>query len=179
MLGFMIIMGLCILKIFKEQKGQGILIDIMMALFIFIVILGYLTTVWTMNLSTIESNYLSDDMQRLAFQTTDLLVRTSGTPNNWETMVIDDVNTIGLATSDRILDEQKLNRFKNLGADYRKAKEIMQIGNYDFYFELQGVDDVNAGLMPMTEAQKVVVRRIVNYKGEEAFVIFTLYKVRP
>ena len=155
------------------------MIDFMMALFIFIIVLGYLTTVWTMNLSTIENNYVLDDMQRLAFQATDLLIRTAGTPNNWEVMDIDDVNAIGLVERDRVIDEQKLNKFKNLGVEYGRVKELLQIANYDFYFELQGVDDVNAGLPCMTEAQKVVVRRAVNYKGDEAIVIFTLYKVRP
>lgn len=156
------------------------MIDFMFGLFIFIIILGYLTAVWTLNLSTIENNYVFDDMQRLAFQTTDLLIKSEGAPGNWEEIAdINDVNVIGLAESDRVINEQKLNRFKNLGAEYEKVKEILQIANYDFYFELQGIDDVNAGLAPMAEAQKVVVRRVVNYKGSDAIVIFTLYKVRP
>ena len=162
----------------KSEKGQATMIDFMMALFIFIIVIGYLTTVWLINLSTIENNYVLDDMQRLAFQATDLLIRSEGLPSNWEVMDIDDVNRIGLAERDRVIDEQKLNSFKNLGAEYERVKQLLQIANYDFHFELQGADDVNAGLPCMAAAQKAVVKRAVNYKGSEAIVTFTLYKVR-
>lgn len=166
-------------KFLGENKAQAVLIDFTMALFIFTIVSGYLGTIWAMNYFTMEKNYLMDDMQRLCFQAADLLVSSKGVPVNWETMPLDDANTIGLAASERVIDEQKLNRFKNLGGDYGKAKELLNMANYDFYFELHGSDDVNAGLQPMAEAYKVVVKRIVEYKGEEADVTFTLYKIWP
>ncbi|MDO8538145.1 MAG: hypothetical protein Q7S21_04625 [archaeon] len=164
------------------QKGQATLIDIIFASMIFLLLFGALVSFFSSNYLTTQKQQLQSDLESKAFETADQLIRFEGLPSNWEELSsIDDINIFGIASRDRVIDENKLARLSSLAlTDYNKLKQKLNIGQYDFILDLTRADSilVSVGINPASNATTVVVRRVVYYRGEEANVSFTLYKLR-
>ncbi|MEK7540381.1 MAG: hypothetical protein AAB558_03975 [Patescibacteria group bacterium] len=160
-----------------DQKGQTVLIDFFFASIVFLIVFFAVQAQWTQDLEAAKEKSVSQEMQLKAYAIAETLVKTTGEPDNWETLAISSVERIGLAQSTLSLDTQKVNAFKNLDQNYSAVKEILRAGQYDYFFQLDGTTDVNAGLAPPTDATKIVIRRIVEFEGSEAVVLFTLYKI--
>jgi len=160
------------------EKGQGLAIDMTIAMFILFLVLAGLLGVWTNNLEVINEEEIVRELNRKASQTMEVLIRTPGSPDNWDTLTITEVTSIGLASSDRVIDEDKLNTFKNFTANYDQVREKLKLGAFHYFFTMEGADDVNAGLSTTADAYAVTVSRIVNYKGEEASAKLTIYHIR-
>ena len=157
------------------------MIDILFGFLIFASIFAILTSYFSSNYSSTRAQQLQTDLESKAFLAVDQLIRFEGIPNDWESSAstINDVNIVGLASGDRIIDENKLSRLSVFSStDYNKLKQKLNIGQYDFLLELTGANIVSIGLSPVSEATVVVVRRIVYYKGKEANIAFTLYELR-
>jgi hypothetical protein len=103
-------------------------------------------------------------------------------------MFIDDVNIsgdrtgdvnvelIGLAKKENVLDEERLMAFASM--NYDSAVKLLSLGNYDFRFELyakNSADDLNVGMPIDNNSTVVSLRRAVKYKGGEATVIFKVF----
>jgi hypothetical protein len=162
-----------------NEKAQATLVDIMFGVFIFSVILAMMISFYGTNLENTQKQQLQTDLETKAFQTIDQLIRFKGKPNNWNELTINEVNLFGIAKRDRIIDENKLSKLSSLAiTDYNTVKQKLNIGQYDFLLELQGIDNVSIGITPISEATIVVVRRIANYRGQEANVQLSLYKLR-
>jgi hypothetical protein len=164
---------------FKEKnvKGQTVLADLLVAVMLFLLLLALFNNFWVFNSQNYWNQIFFDDMQEKAIILINELITSKGIPENWEDLPISDVNAIGLAEKDRVISEEKITAFNNFNSYYTQLKEILKTNPYDFFFEFDGSDDFNVGLQPMTQAMQVRVKRIVQYKGGEAIVKLTLYKV--
>jgi len=166
--------------------GQGMAIDFLFAVLIFLLLLNAALSLWSSNSKSFEREALLSELSARASQTIDLLVRDSGTPNNWEARAIGDVQIIGLASTDRQLDSEKVGKFIVWGGnfwseDYNKVRQKMLLAS-DFYFKLsneQGTTIIAQTAPPPLELQEkwwvINVKRIVNYGGEAAIAEFSLY----
>lgn len=160
-----------------NHKGQTVLIDFFFASIIFLVIFFAVQNQWTQDLQAAKEKSTSQELQLKAYAIAESLVKTQGEPDNWETLPVSSIERIGLAQSTLSLDTQKVNAFKNLDQNYSTVKEILRAGQYDYFFQLEGTTDVNAGIAPPIDATKTVIRRIVEFEGSEAVVLFTLYRL--
>ncbi len=168
-----------------NAKGQGMAIDFLFAVLIFLLLLNTVLSLWSGNSKSFEKEALLSDLGSRASQAIDLLVRDSGTPNDWETRTIDDVNVIGLAKTDRVLDGEKVAKFtawaQNFWSDdYNKVRQKMLLAS-DFYFRLSDEDGLVLAqtALPPTELQDkwwvINVKRIVKYGGDAAIAEISLY----
>ncbi len=174
-----------------KSKGQGIALDFLFAVLVFLLVLNASMTIIDSGTKSVSEKNVLNNLNAKAGQTIDLLVRTDGKPNNWETLGLENVVAIGLAKRDRALDEDKVERFFELtgeasdysSADYNAVKSLLLIG-YDYYFELE---DSEGNTLEKTDEPlddrwqnmlQVTVKRIVNYNGEEVIAKFSVYYPR-
>ncbi len=96
-----------------NSRGQGIAVDLMIAVLIFLLLMAATLAIWS-NTASVAGRQLSErEMQRMAENAMDALIRGSGSPADWEQVHCseENINSIGLAKRDRVLDENKLNQF--------------------------------------------------------------------
>ncbi len=123
------------------NKGISMVIDLAFAVFIFLLISWSLTTIWSNKTALLEGQAYEDETILLAERALDTLVTSGGFPSDWENRLIHDVNIIGLAETDRVLDENKVNRFLGFGKD-----ESVRDGLAGFWsFDIDGRDDSGNG----------------------------------
>ncbi len=161
----------------KTFKGQVTFVDLIAALMIFLVIFSAITSAWNKQLKDMNRQKYFDSMEFTGFSLMEYLLSSPGSPTNWEALAPGDVNKVGLAEEYLVIDENKLAAFEALGADYGNAKELLRTGAFEFFFKVDGKEDVNVGLMPVGEAVTFKVRRVAQYKGSEANVELLLYKI--
>ncbi|MCX6798474.1 MAG: hypothetical protein NTW59_00020 [Candidatus Diapherotrites archaeon] len=164
--------------------GQTIAVDFLFALLLFLLVLNSALSIWKNNSLLLEKQGTISGLQLEAIQAIDLLVRSSGSPDNWEERSLAETQIIGLAKRDRVLDPAKVNRFVLLSSafgsdDYNGVKARLLVGR-DFYFRLSNGSGTIAG----TETAKpgdldsqwaVNVKRIVEFGGDSAVAELTLY----
>ncbi len=120
---------------FKSKKSQIAVTDLFIALFMATITIIIIMFAW--NRYTIILNEESDyrELEIIAFQTADLLVKSDGKPQNWENNPLN-VEVIGLATEDRNLSLEKVYAFVNLSYNFTLRSLGLEL--YDFYFQLKG-----------------------------------------
>jgi len=165
------------LKISKGSRGQAVIIDFSVALMLFILMWFFITSQFNAQFADAIHSQSVDSMRLKADYTLETLVKSPGTPSNWENHSPADVNSIGLAVRDREISEEKLTAFSNFSGSYDELRQKMGIGDVDFFFTFDGVDDATAGLPPGGDADKVTAQRIVMYKGGSAIVTLMLYRL--
>ncbi len=161
----------------RDQKGQAVLLDVFFASIIFLVVFFSIGNSFESELEKVNQRQETQQMQLKAFAIAESLVKSDGGPSDWETLPVGSIERIGLAKSNLSLSTEKVNQFKNLDPDYSTVKEILLIPQYDYFFELDGTG-VTAGIPPASDSTKIVVRRIVEFEGDETVAVFTLYKVQ-
>ncbi len=152
------------------------MLDLLVGAIIFLLVLLSINTFWVGELNSLDDNIETNEMKLIAFNAIEILLTTQGNPDNWIYLPEAMVNEIGLVKMSRVVEEDNLVAFQNMS--YDGAREKLKIRHYDFFFEFDGVDDVNAGLPPVGDADKVVIYRKASYKGVSADVKFTLYNLR-
>jgi hypothetical protein len=116
----------------SRRKGIFLTLDLMAALFFFMVIIITLLWLWGQSQRhMVEYQDSSAKHKRLADIST-LLVKSQGNPRDWEHHSVnpDDVNTLGLALTDNVLDPKKLDALS--AADYDDLRVIMGFSSEDF-----------------------------------------------
>jgi len=168
-----------------SKKGQGIAIDFLFAVLIFLAMLNASIMLIDSNNKTVSDKTVLNQLNANAEQTIDMLVRTDGMPNDWEMKGIDEITLVGLAKGDRVLEEEKVEKFVQLAAthssiDYNKLKSRLLIG-YDYYFK---ITDSGGSILKETgqpsqmlrdKMTAASVKRIVNFNGDEVIAEFTVY----
>lgn len=160
-------------------------IDFLFAAMIFILILNAALAIWSNEADFIQNELSQNELENKAGPAIDLLVRTSGTPNDWELRSIDDAEIVGLAKSDRNLDPEKVKTYCQWASvfwsdDYNKLKAKMLI-DHDFHFKLSdetGAVIKETGSPPETFLGSVWsanVKRIVKYGEDAAIAEFRLF----
>ncbi len=157
-----------------HEKGQGIIIDFTFAVFIFMIAFGALAANWAGAMQQKQQQEKIYEMWQKANLASDMLVNSPGFPSNWEELSNSDTNTIGLAIKSHSIDEQKLNAFKNM--DYDTARRLLNLSEFDFYFDFNGTDTATAGLPTAADIDNVAATRIVEYKGGEAIATLLVYR---
>ncbi|MBI2076078.1 MAG: hypothetical protein HYT72_02405 [Candidatus Aenigmarchaeota archaeon] len=152
------------------SKGQIIMSDLLLAITVLSILVIYLGGAIDNTFDKFASNKQLHDMELGAVKISDMLVRSAGYPANWEDNPVSAIS-IGLSSSDRVLDGKKLSAFTNL--DYQTAKKLLGTSEYEFYFRLVR-NGTEKGLLPGGE-KTVTVRRIASYNGADT-VEFTLWK---
>jgi hypothetical protein len=156
-----------------REKGQVIFFDLMMAITVFLFLMLFLNSVWVDNANALVYQENLNELQFKSSQIAEMLVRSPGKPVNWH-QPAQSPELIGLADKKNVLNPDKLNAFSTM--DYNQLKDLMQVKNLEFFFQLTGPQDVNVGVSPPPDATVVAVRRIVNLNGSEAVVKFQLYR---
>ena len=174
-----------------NKKGQGVAIDFLFAVMIFLLILNASMILINSNNEIAVDKNLIGGLQSSASQAIDTLVRTEGMPTDWQNKSMGEVTSIGLAKRDRVLDNDKVNTFVTWAkdysdetGDYNKVK-ILLLSGYDFHFKI--VNSSGATLKEAPNQNKPInpgswdnmtavrIKRIVNFNGEEAIAEFTIY----
>ena len=169
-----------------NRKGHSIMIDLIFAVTVFVIISTFLFDAYDQNLGNITKSQTMEELQQKAFIATETLIKTTGDPKNWNELSLNEVKQFGLTQGLGQLSESKVNYFTaqfdcntDSNSPYNKSKEIMNLGSFDYFFNLHNATyDLNTGCNPLVEADIVAARRIVNYKGSETIVLFKLYKIR-
>ncbi len=156
------------------KKGQTSSYDFIAALLIFMIFFVSLTTQWNETLYNMEQGHFQTKMTKRATQAIQTLVKSSGYPKNWS---VSNVEIIGLAKGENILEQKKINEFSKI--DYTVAKKLMILGNYDFYFEIDfngTTNDFNFGIKPTKFQKQIVLGRKILINGEDGNAVLTVYK---
>lgn len=156
------------------RKSQITLTDLFVAIFMATVLIIIIVFAWNRYTTILndEANY--KELQIIAFQTADLLVKSGGQTKGWERSP-ESVQVIGLASSDRNLSTEKVNAFVNL--DYNITSKALGVELYNFHFQLNHINGTKLAEHGKTPSESVVnVQRIVSYKNEKAVLEFGLWK---
>ncbi|PIN85575.1 MAG: hypothetical protein COV47_01390 [Candidatus Diapherotrites archaeon CG11_big_fil_rev_8_21_14_0_20_37_9] len=164
----------------KTSKGQAVVMDFAFALGLFIILFTFISAEFTQQVNTSERKSTFDSLRVKADFVMETLVKSTGSPQNWETLSLNDVEYFGLAASDRDLSDAKLTSFQNNTTsepDYLITKQKLGLEGYDYYFVLEDAG-IQSGLeVPVgTDATQVVVERIVTYQGGAYHARLTVYK---
>ena len=158
----------------NTKKSQIFTTDFFIAFFIFSVLLIITMISWNDYNSKLEKNIESDILETKAFQISNVLVKSEGSPTNWD---YDDVLVIGLAEFDRILSIDKVNSFVSFPIN--KTNDLLQTHNFNFSFILKETDgDIifDYGYNISNPKRSVSVRRYVVYNNAEAIAEFNLWE---
>jgi len=162
--------------VLKTSKGQAVIIDFALGFFLFVLIWVFLIIQFEEKLSDTIDISTNETMKIRTENALEVLVKSRGSPENWEQLTINDLNAPGLAKADRELSQQKLIAFQNLNADYNQLKTTMGLEGFEFYFEFIGEDNYTSGIEPPTTGfNNMVLERIVEYKGGVGTARLTVY----
>jgi len=128
--------------------------DLIISIVIFLTVLLPLFFVWSYINSQNQQQMLFDDTENLAFSVSDSLIRTKGMPDDWNSS---NVNSIGLASQENVLNSTKVGYFLAMGnSDYNKTRAILT-GRYDFFFNLTDINGTSYGTIGDKPENRMVV----------------------
>lgn len=159
-----------------NKKSQIFTIDLMVAMFIFIVLLTAIMLMWNRYIVIANNQIEYNEAQIMAYQVSDLFVKTKGKPSNWEENSSNAL-IIGLASSDRIISTAKVNAFLNIS--YNNSKKILNIPYYDFSFQINDLLGNNLTNFYGNTAEGdfiISLKRYIFYENEKAIMEFQLWK---
>jgi len=139
-----------VIKARLGAKGQTVAVDLAFAIFIFLLIAGGITWVWSNKATEAENSFYADEMQLLAEKALDRLIVNKGQPEDWETKGIDQTEFIGLAKRDRLLDEDKVAMLVKMSQGTSKSDFLTDVAGVwkfedDLYDELRNYDGTFEG----------------------------------
>ena len=159
---------------FRYKKSQIAIVDLFIALFIATILIIFIISAWNRYAMILNEDSDYKEMQIIAFQVADLLVKSKGEPSNWEDSATN-VDVIGLSASGRNLSIKKIDAFVNLS--YNITSQSLGVELYDFYFQLKHINGTKIAEQGKTPTNAVVnVQRLVSYKNEKAIVEFAVWK---
>lgn len=141
---------------FRCRRAQVSSGELVVAYFIFFLVLALVITRWSETIGDIEESEGLYNLESVSVDIAEKLVRTRGVPSRWD---IENVSVIGLAEEPRVLNPEKVLIFLDMMNDsafnnppcndatisnYECNKPLLGIGKYDFYFTLK---DINGSIM--------------------------------
>ncbi len=134
------------ISITMNSHGQALTLDLVIALVIFVFIIGLvITPMWNRSVVEISRSEIMYGMEHALTTVSEQLVRTTGVPENWQ---YENATVFGLAdvktdfgsriALDRVLDPDKLLRFvENMEEDYNETRNmLLGSGKYDLYINI-------------------------------------------
>ncbi|HDI72858.1 MAG TPA: hypothetical protein ENF58_01855 [Candidatus Altiarchaeales archaeon] len=183
-------------KKFKEKRAQVSSGELLMACFIFFLVLIMAITIWNNTTEKIKGSERFYDLEETAVDISEKLVRTGGIPSGWSK---ENVTVIGLANEPRVLDQGKILEFLDMMNDsafnnppcndpgisnYECNKHILGIGKYEFYFTLEDINGTTieieniscyTGKEPQNETEKLTVTRTAILNNKIVRMVLTLW----
>jgi len=89
----------------NKKKGQAAITDLFVAIGIFIVLIAVTSVLWNLYSLRLQNRIIYDDLVVKGFQISDLLLKTSGDPPNWDILLLngellspvdENINYVGL-----------------------------------------------------------------------------------
>ncbi len=176
----------------SKNRGQLFSGDLAVATILFISTLALAFFLWNSSTEDINKAEALRDLQRIAASTTEQLIRTPGTPPDWNTQWDlrgqDISNGVpGLATSARVIDPIKANSFIDMmnSTYYEQYKHLLGLGEYDFYMEVTNLTGSMVGVngkpfvvgKPLSNSEaSVAVLRTAIFNNTIVRVTFIIWK---
>lgn len=161
----------------KHEHGQVSMPDVLFASILFMILLAgmlyYANLLQSQGENFTTRHYLDVTTANVA----EYIIKSPGTPINWESTEWESVTQIGLAQKDRVLSPTKVLAFVNNGnTDYNTTKSKLNIAYYEFYAEFTGGVNLTTGQIPPNTKSASVVERFVTINGAETTFTLTLYE---
>jgi hypothetical protein len=144
--------------------------DFLASLAVFAIVVSIFLFSWNAVVSNQGDFSQSESMRTEAYYTATFLVSTSGYPDDWNSSTVE---VPGFASSDNIIETEKLSRFRNLS--YSDQKLLLQAPDYRLVFRnnsqilrLNG-EPLDYGVEPSNSSNVIVIDRNVqlNYENRE------------
>ncbi|RLI96216.1 MAG: hypothetical protein DRO99_04875 [Candidatus Aenigmatarchaeota archaeon] len=149
-----------------HRKAQIWSTDFTASIVVFLSVVAVFIFAWGYISTEMQNSVVILNAERDALALSDSLIRISGEPDDWDA---GNVEVIGLADEEHVLNSTKLVRFASIG--YGKAKALMGIGDYGFHFSVltpNGTSVFSTGLYPQNASVVVPVDRYVLYENRPA-----------
>jgi hypothetical protein len=161
---------------FKLKRAQMAITDLFIALFAFTILIVVIVFAWNRYALILGENSDYEEMKIIAFQTADLLVKSGGEPEDWEEYP-DNVDIIGLASSDRNLSTDKVYALIN-NISYSNASRSLGVAYYNFSLQINHINGTRLEEYRQIPANRSVinVQRLVHYGNEKAVLQFALWR---
>lgn len=120
-----------------NKRAQSVVLDLFIALFIFVLINSLLIIMWGKYGNEIDEKVSQKDMWLKSYYITDLLVESPGNPIDWHEGDLNDIKSLGIAEKNRRLNYAKLEKFLDITSqNYSTARKLFNIEGFEFYFKL-------------------------------------------
>jgi hypothetical protein len=178
----------------RKEKGQAFVWDVVLATSVFLIILGILVFQWTSLISSMLSTNAEYEVSWLSTAASEQLVRTSGSPFDWNNGTAAQRNIIfGLAdyeragnntrALDRILDPDKVFMYLNASQNYTWMRyRMLGSGIYDYYIQLsclnnEGIDCFNGLILDSKNNALVNCSNNASFSSREGY-LYAVYNNR-
>ena len=177
----------------NKTRGQMFSGEFLLALVTFMAAFIIAMSMWSTTMrETMESENVKV-MENTAVDAAENLIRTPGVPANW---TVEEVLSVGLANSSRVLSERKVADFVYYmsdsngslcsgGSNYECNQYRLGMEGYNFYFNMTYMNgstvqarNVSAytGRLPLNETHVVTVTRSVIFNDEISRIYFTVWE---
>ena len=144
------------------SKGQILAGDFLLSMTIFMLVLGISLVMFNYVANHVRNDQEENFMHMVAITTSDLLIKTTGLPDDWNET---NIRSLGLANND-LLNQTKMVKFVNL--TYGTGKDAMKISQYEILITFNDINgtvlkingiNMSFGIDPVTESQVVKIQR--------------------
>ncbi|HLC56826.1 MAG TPA: hypothetical protein VJJ23_06320 [Candidatus Nanoarchaeia archaeon] len=162
-----------------NKKAQLAMIDLMVAMGISLIMIAAIVISWNNIMNEINAKKGLDDMHIKLLQVSDVLISSYGTPSSWEKDV-NNIESLGLATSDRILNTAKLTAASSLSTSI--ITSLLQLQSYKLIVDVKELDDTplyqirSTADSPSETVTLIVLNRLAMLENEVVKVKFTFWK---
>lgn len=115
------------------KKGQLFSLDLVLSIVVFFVLFLFMLSLWHLYTVRLAHRLDSEELQLAAFDISELMVKSSGVPSNWESDP-STVQVLGLSNAPGALDEKKLAAF--LAMDYNASKQVYNIERFEYSLKI-------------------------------------------
>jgi len=181
-----------------RRRAQVFSSELIIAYFIFSIVLVSVFFLWDTTTKNILRSERLHEMDKLATDAVEKLIRTSGYPEDWTDKSLDNISSIGLANESRILDQEKIlkfidlmdgSRYDNLCNDitvsnYNCSRHLLGMKKYEFYFTMTDIDgnilnlegqNCSTGNLPINEDYKIPIKRSAMLNDEIVKISFVVW----
>jgi hypothetical protein len=183
-------------RIWDAVRAQVLSSEFIIAYFIFSLVLVSALFLWDTTTRDILISERLYEMDKLATDSVEKLIRTSGVPEDWVGESVDNISSLGLADESRILDQGKVLWFIELMdptrsdacgggiSNYNCSRHLLGMERYEFYFTITDLDgnmltlegqNCSTGNSPGYADYLVTMRRSVMLNNEIVEVSFTAW----
>ncbi len=161
-----------------NKKAQLAMIDLMVAMGISLIMIAAIVISWNNIMNEINEKKGLDDIHIKLLQVSDVLISSYGTPSSWEKDV-NNIESLGLATSDRVLNTAKLTAASSLSTStitsllqlqtYKLTVDIIKNSDSTLLYQIKSTNDSPSGTI-------IVLNRLAILENEVVKVKFTFWK---